>query len=136
MLCMFPSVFLCALAAKPIELLDDRKLIDLDKAIEFAKPGKDSFFPTEAAITPVSTTAVTTKPVKTETTITIRIQWETIFYNGKECEYQTLEEKLRKDSDADTIFRLEDDYAEAHIYTSTYKLLKGLQDEIGLRYKS
>lgn len=135
-LCMFPVLFLCALSAKPIELLDDRKLIDLDKAIEFAKPGKDAFFPTDAASISDPNAGSADDPENKETTISIRIQWETVFYDGKECEYRALEKKLRKDSNADTIFRLEDDYAEAHVYTDTYHLLSGLKSEIGLRYKS
>ena len=132
MLCVFSAMFLCAEGKKLPELLDDRKLINLDKAIEFAKPGADSFF--QAETTTAATAIVTTKPVVKEKNIRISIKSEIITYDGKECKYSELEEKLRKDNSKNTVFQLVDDYAETHIYKKVLNMLKNLHDEIGLTY--
>ena len=132
---MISVVFVCAWGTKPIELLDDKKLIDLDKAIEFAKPGADSLFPIESTAVTTSVHTTTTKPVPKEKKIYINVSSENITYDGKECKFNELEEKLRKNNDKNTTFILNDDFAEAHVYKKVLNLLKDLNNEIVLNYK-
>lgn len=130
LLLMLMTIVLCAWGEKPVELLDDQKLIDLNKAIDFARPGGELISPDDHTVT----TAVTTVTRVREEEIVINIRGESIKFNGSECSFEDLETKLRRSNKEHVRFRLTDDYAEAHLYRKTMTLLKDLNKEIKLRY--
>jgi len=129
-LLLFILLLLGAWGSKPVELLDDSKLIDLNKAIDFARPGGELITPDVTLFT----TAVTTEPQVVETEIIISIRGEMISYNGAECVFEDLEDKIRKMSKEHVTFKLVDDFAEAHLYKKILELLRELKEEIQLRY--
>lgn len=130
LLLMLMILVLCAWGEKPVELLDDQKLIDLNKAIDFAAPGGELVTQDDPAVT----AAVTAVTQIREEEIVISIRGERITYNGSECRFEDLEAKLRKTNKEHVRFRLVDDYAESHFYRKTLALLKDLNKEIQLRY--
>lgn len=142
---------------KKVELLSDKKLIDLSAAIGNCKLGADDMVqdigketPNPSA-TPVPMTSVTPKPTAKPTpqvTVTpkpdlpakpriqeIRVRDEQITYNYVPWpDLDILAAQLRRDHDERTTFRLVDDYAEAHTFRRMLGILSDLEAEIGLKY--
>ena len=114
-----------------VELLDDGKLIDLDKAIEFSMPGAD--IPHSQPDVPDPPPDVPDPPQNR--VIVISIRGTTITYNGSVFKGNvTFEQLLRRDNGENVRFELVDDFAEAHVYKGILKILKKLHEEIGLEY--
>lgn len=145
-LCLSLVLLLCAGGTKKVEFLDDYKLIDLEKAIEFAKPGADSVSDTEGENSgnPDSENNNGNTPeVPVEdkmNVIEIKITDETITYNGSVCKVDILENTevfenmlIRENKDK-TEFKLVDDFAEAHVYKCVLEILKKLHSEKGLKF--
>lgn len=119
-----------------VELLDDGKLIDLDKAIEFSMPGAD--IPHSQSDVP-DVPDDPGEPDRPDTpqnrVIVISIRGTTITYNGSVFKGNvTFEQLLRRDNGENVRFELVDDFAEAHVYKGILKILKKLHEEIGLEY--
>ena len=112
-----------------VELLDDGKLIDLDKAIEFSMPGADIPHPDVPDPQP------DVPDPHQNRVIVISIRGTTITYNGSVFKGNvTFEQLLRRDNGENVRFELVDDFAEAHVYKGILKILKKLHEEIGLEY--
>lgn len=112
-----------------VELLDDGKLIDLDKAIQFSMPGAD--IPHSQSDVP----DVPDDDTPQNRVIVISIRGTTITYNGSVFKGNvTFEQLLRRDNGENVRFELVDDFAEAHVYKGILKILKKLHEEIGLEY--
>ena len=142
---------------KKVELLSDKKLIDLSAAIGNCKLGADDMVqdigketPNPSA-TPVPMTSVTPKPTAKPTpkvtvtpaptrvplprTMDIRVRDQKVSYNYVEWpDLAILKEQIQKDFDERTTFRLVDDYAEAHTFRRMLGILSDLEAEIGLKY--
>lgn len=141
-LCLTSVLFICAWGEKKAELLDDRKLIDLDKAIEFAKPGADSIADTEGENEddPISETEIQQQVPNEKSIIVISIRDESVTYNGvayKKDIFSNIEDfenMLKRDNKGNVKFSLVDDFAEAHVYKQIFDVLKKLHSEIGLEF--
>lgn len=141
-LCLTSVLFICAWGEKKAELLDDRKLIDLDKAIEFAKPGADSIADTEGEYEddPISETEIQQQVPNEKSIIVISIRDESVTYNGvayKKDIFSNIEDfenMLKRDNKGNVKFSLVDDFAEAHVYKQIFDVLKKLHSEIGLEF--
>ena len=121
---MLAVPLLCAIGEN-VELLDNRKLIDLDKAIEFARPGGDSITPQEGTVQGgTSQTSV----------VEIRIEGVSVYYNGKKLGTEDFRKKLTDDKDRGRTFVLVDDFAEAKVYKRVRNTLRKLRDDIGLEF--
>lgn len=139
-------IFLVGFGKKEIELLDGKKLIDLSKAIEYAKPGGD--LEENKNTGDVSTEQQETETAdanenKTETEnledgekiIVISVRDRSITYNGfNVLSVNELEECIRRDYKENVRFILIDDWAEAHQYRSIVEKLKELHSEIGFEF--
>ena len=142
----------CGAIGNKVELRDNGKLIDLDKAIKVS-PGGTSMTPTDGVTggNAKSGDDTDTNPNNNNTndgindidnrasiqqTIQIKIWKNIVLYNG-EIMYnfeQNLEPKLRIDKTNGADFILVDDYAEADTYRGTLKILNRLKNEIGLKF--
>lgn len=133
-LCMFMILLWCSWGEKPVELLDDKKLIDLNKAIEFMEPGGELITPDD----PAYTTAVTTEQKPSEEMIYINVRGEQIKFDGEEITFEELEAKLRqklKKTDREHVtFKLADNFAEAHVYRNILGLLRDMNEKEGVKY--
>lgn len=147
-------LFLTVLAGwgkKTVELLNDKKLIDLNAALGNCILGEEDLIqennktetevtPSAAPkLTPTATPRPTAIPVPTskpqKVVIEIRVRAQTVTYNMTEWkDLDKLEEQIRKDYGVLLTFRLKDDYAEAHVYREMIAMLEKLEKEIGLRY--
>lgn len=143
---LITMLFLVGFGKKEIELLDGKKLIDLSKAIEYAKPGGDleeNVNAGEASSEQSETENVDANVNKTSTEdieegekiIVISIRDQTITYNGiSVVSVDKLEEYIRRDHKEKVQFTLVDDWAEAHQYRSVVAKMKELHSEIGLEF--
>jgi len=138
-------LFLAGFGKKTVELLSDKKLIDLNAAISLCLPGADSSEKedgdTQTDLTPAPTAAPTTVPAgpaeypENTRVITISIRGDIITYAAAMwIQPEKLEEKIRLDYRENVSFRLEDDFAEAHVYRKALAILKELETEIGLTF--
>ena len=142
---------------KKVELLSDKKLIDLSVAIGNCKLGAEDLIqengketPNPSA-TPVPMTSVTPKPTAKPTpkvtatpkpTLPAKPRIQDIIVRDEQITYNyvpwpdlsILTAQLRRDHDERTTFRLIDDYAEAHTFRQLLEILKDLEAEIGLKY--
>lgn len=143
-LCLSSVLLLCAWGTKKVDFLDNQKLIDLEKAIEFAKPGADSVSDTEGenegnADLEIESGNTPEVPVK-DSIIVISIRDEIITYNGSVYKEEILENTeafenmLIRDNNDKTEFKLVDDFAEAHIYKCVLEILKKLHSETDLKF--
>lgn len=143
-LCLSSVLILCAWGTKKVELLDNQKLIDLEKAIEFAKPGADSAVGSEGENSGESDSGnesgnAPEVPVK-DRIIVISIRDEIITYNGSVYKEEILENTeafenmLIRDNKDKTEFKLVDDFAEAHVYKCVLEILKKLHSETDLKF--
>ena len=169
LLALVSVLVLAGWSQKKVELLSDKKLIDLSAAIGKCTLGADDMTPDEGTSTqnpngqgtakptaaPTPRITVTPKPTVTPgassthaptihpkptvsikpRTLDISVRDEQVTYNYVSWpDLDLLKERLQKDHDERTSFRLIDDYAEAHVYRDMLKLLNELEAEIGLRY--
>lgn len=126
---------------KNVELLNDKKLIDLNIAMEKCLPGADVSDPENSSNTekPQNTVTPTITPQLTVTpkprTIVIRVRNRNITYDSIEWEnVDKLADRIRQDNSTLITFRLEDDFAEAHVYRRIMAVLADLEAELGIRY--
>ena len=126
---------------KNVELLNDKKLIDLNIAMEKCLPGADVSDPENSSNTekPQNTVTPTITPQLTVTpnprTIVIRVRNRNITYDSIEWEdVDKLADRIRQDNSTLITFRLEDDFAEAHVYRRIMAVLAELEAELGIRY--
>ena len=128
---------------KQVELLNDKKLIDLNLALQNCSLGADSKENTSDndekvdEIVPEITPTPTDKIVieEKEKTIVISIRGRNITYNfAKWNDIEKLKDKMKQDNGKLVSFRLVDDFAEAHIYKRVMAILSELELEIGLKY--
>ena len=157
------AISLLALAGwsrKKVELLSDKKLIDLSAAIGKCALGADELLPEEGdtvqdvnspdrmpamSVTPIPTQKLTPTPRPTSQpkpslppkprTLDISVRDMQVTYNHVPWpDLEILKAQLQKDHDERTTFRLVDDFAEAHVYRRMLEILNELEAEIGLRY--
>ena len=164
-LLLFLAVSLLVLVGwsqKKIELLNDKKLIDLNLAIGKCTLGAEDLIPDEGdstqdsnnsatvpgpvmSVTPKPTQGLTPTPKPTTQpkpslpakprTLDISIRDMQVTYNHVPWpDLEILKAQLQKDHDERTTFRLVDDFAEAHVYKQMLEILNELETKIGLRY--
>ena len=166
-LLLFLTVVLLVLVGwsqKKVELLNDKKLIDLNVAIGKCTLGAEDLVPEEGdsmqdvnnpvtapdpkiSVTPKPTPGITPThqptihpkptlpPLLKPRTLDISIRDQQITYNKVLWkDWEILKAQLQKDHDERTTFRLVDDFAEAHVYRQMLEILNELEAEIGLRY--
>ena len=128
---------------KQVELLNDKKLIDLNLALQNCSLGADSKENTSDndekvdEIVPEITPTPTDKIVieEKEKTIVISIRGRNITYDfAKWNDIEKLKDKMKQDHGEFVSFQLIDDFAEAHIYKRVMAILSELELEIGLKY--
>ena len=133
---------------KDVRLLDSGKLIDLDKAVELAKPGGMSG-DTEEAPGPDEDDK-DKKPDKREEDedpddtdpvaekIAIRVRGERIFYScgvAGNVNISQLKDRILSDYVSGASVTLIDDFAEAHVYRRALSILEEVKNDIGLSYR-
>ena len=153
LLAMIAMLVLAGWGKKEVRLLDSSKLIDLNKAIELAKPGGMAGDSEENAET--SSEAAEAEDAK-ETegdnhsvhdtldsvvkNIVIRVRGERISYTCGSINLDNISEtqlmnRIRSDYAAGAQVTLMDDFAETHAYKAVKGLLDELKEDIGLNYK-
>lgn len=133
-------VFLGGWGKKSVELLNDKKLIDLNEALQICMPGADSpddDINTENEREPENT-EIPDNPTDAKDDkkiIVISVRERIVTYGSTEkLEVVKLEERLRKDYRQGMTVRLVDDFAEAHVYKKVIAVLEQLEEETGLKY--
>ncbi len=144
---------------KNVELLNDKKLIDLSAALGNCILGAEDLLPEEdkthnqatpvpsvrptatpkATVTPRPTAVPTRKPTPTQSPqpeiFYISIRDQEITYHYEPCsDLDILRTQITRDHGELVSFRLIDNYAEAHVYRRVMGMLEELRNEIGLRY--
>ena len=134
-----------------VRLLDSSKLIDLNKAIEFAKSGgntgdseddnnNSSEISNDDKKEPDDNKDTNHDQIDNVTNnIVIRIREEKIFYTcgNKNLDgiiLKQLENRIRLDYSSGTQITLVDDFAESQTYKNVCEILDGLKKDIGLNY--
>lgn len=140
----FLMLLLVGWGEKKIELLDNNKLIDMDKAIEYAKPGgaweknENSSDSNKASdIDDQKTTQDKNgnqEDVGDSNTKYINVSGETISYCGLPISKDKLHDLLKSDNGESIRFVLVDDWAEAHIYREVKAILLEAKDSIGINF--
>ena len=137
LLVLLSVILLAGWGKKQVELLNDKKLIDLSKAIENCI-GADSLKPSDdtgSEINPDGGTQSDSGDAASEREIIISVRNKTVTYDNTEwTNLNTLETKIRQDFKGNVVFKLVDDYAEAHVYRYLMKVLEELQAEMGITY--
>jgi len=146
-LVFFSLLVLAGFGKKRVELLSDKKLIDLNAAITLCLPGADSVEPEddrkqeEPSVAPEPTVVPTKRPEQSESgtgemyTVVISVRERVITYDsGGQIKLVKLEDKIRKDYKNGANFKLVDDFAEAHVYRGIIEILEKLEAEIGISY--
>ena len=161
LLLMVSLLVLAGWGQKKVELLSDKKLIDLSAAIGNCTLGAEELIPEDGkdtpnpSATPVPMTSVTPKPTAAPTltsmpaptihpkptlppkprTRDISVRDQIVTYKAVSWpDLDVFMEQLRQDQDEWTTFHLVDDYAEAHVYRRIKKMLEELKTELGLKY--
>ncbi|MBQ8632157.1 MAG: hypothetical protein IJ420_00960 [Lachnospiraceae bacterium] len=134
---------------KKVELLSDKKLIDLSAAIGNCTLGADDMTPDDgtstpkpngqAGVTPTAAPTPTRSPqpiiVPNAKTIIISIRDEAISYDLRIVnDMESLEKRITIENADHISFKLVDNYAEAHVFRRVRALLEELEAEIGIRY--
>ena len=128
---------------KQVELLNDKKLIDLNLALQNCSLGADSKENTSdndekvEEVLPKITEIPDDKIVieKKEKTIVISVRGRDITYDfAKWNDIDKLKDKMKQDNGELVSFQLVDDFAESHIYKRVMTILSELELEIGLKY--
>ena len=139
-------LFLLGAGSKNVELLDsDKQLIDLDKAIEYAKPGgawasDEASNETEEESADDSNTVETQNDLNTEKeaieqtiTVVISVRGKVITYKGSMISgVDELKDNIATEGLSLTKFSLVDAYADSKVYKECMKLLEdsGAQYEL------
>jgi len=123
-LMVFSFLFLAGWGQKKVELLNDKKLIDLDAAIERCIPGADA---------PEEDNNNSTDGQNTEYVISVRNRQVT-YKNEKYINMDRLKDSIKQDNGKGVSFKLVDDFAEAHVYKKVMAILSELRKEVGLKY--
>lgn len=129
------AALLVAWKLKPVELIDDKLLIDLDITIQDAdwgqeSSGEDTDTPGTKDDDSVPVVVPTAAPEDLEE-ITILLRGERLKVNDVSMHsLDTVEKLLDKKCGDGTRVYLIDDYAEAHVYKSVLELLKRKQAQI------
>ena len=139
-ICLLFTVFLCA-ASDGVKLRDNKKLIDLDKAID-TKPGGSSFFDVQGENGGTSSSPAKADPSSVgdtssaadDTEIRIVVHDTDITYNGKPLGTDSFKEKLGNDHKRGCTFVLVDDYAAAKQYKNVRKTFISLKEDMGLSF--
>jgi hypothetical protein len=120
-------IALCSWGEKAVELLDSRKLIDLDKAIDIATPGGAAIFEDDQNDTDTEQTGSQNQSSKI---LVVTVRDEQITYNQKSVsDVKELAKKVSMDLKDGMKISLVDDYAEAHVYRDVLKALKEIRSE-------
>lgn len=140
---------------KKVELLSDKKLIDLSAAIGNCTLGAEELTPDEGSSTanpngpegatpaPTVTPRPTAQPtasqqpiiVQKAQTIFISVRDEAILYDLRQVEdTDKLKKRITVDHADHVTFKLIDNYAEAHVFRRIMELLEELETEMGIRY--
>lgn len=120
-------ITLCSWGEKAVELLDSRKLIDLEKAIEISTPGGAAIFEDDQNDTDTEQNGSQNPSSKI---LVVTIRDEQITYNHKSVSgVEELAKKVRMDLKEGMKISLVDDYAEAHVYRDVLKALKEIRSE-------
>ena len=136
-ICIFTAVLLLGAWGENVELLDDKKkLIDLDNAIEFARPGGGSATQQEGDTEgkPPEEAAGGDTNIPVTNVIEITIQGRTVYYNGKELGSDSFVNKLTDDNAKGRTFVLVDDYADASVYKNVRKTMREQKEKNGLEF--
>ena len=147
LICM---LVLAGWGGKEVRLLDSGKLIDLDKAVELAKPGGMSGDTEEAPGSDEDDDDKKTDkseddedPDDTDPAavkIAIRIRGERIFYScgvagNVNISDTQLKDRILSDYVSGASVTLIDDFAEAHVYRRALSILEEVKDDTGLSFK-
>ncbi|MBR1476452.1 MAG: hypothetical protein IJ608_00625 [Lachnospiraceae bacterium] len=149
LLIIIAAFMLIGFAKKEVRLLDDNKLIILDKAIDLAKPGGMSG---NSQGEPQGNIANGKEesgggnnieygnPDNITGKIVIRIRGKKISYTfgdikNDDISDTQLESRIRSDYNAGVQVILMDDFAEAHAYKAVREILNKLKNNVGLTYK-
>lgn len=120
------AALLVAWKLKPVELIDDKLLIDLDTTVQDADWGKENI--REETDSPV---IVPTAAPEDLEEITLLIRGERLKVNDVSMHsLDTVEKLLDMKCGEGTRVYLIDDYAEAHVYKSVLELLRRKQTQI------
>lgn len=136
------AAFICAAALligwkiKPVELIDDKLLIDLDTAIVEAGWGQEGNptdepddTKTENGDKDSDNTGITVKPNPDEkSTVTVSVRGEDITMDGVAVkDAAALRTRLSLLMESGSTVVLEDNYAEAHVYKDVFQVLEIMQ---------
>ena len=136
---VFALLFLVGWGKQSVKLLDDKKLIDLDAAIQACLHGASMSEGEENVDNPNApeNTQAPTDPkeeIDQERTIVISVRDQGITYDEEEIELSKLEYQIRQEYHDKVTVRLVEDFAEAHVYRKIRAILSKLEEEIGLEY--
>lgn len=151
MKCSKKSILICVISLstasiligwkiKPVELVDNKLLIDLDSVIHESSWGQEGF-PDN-----ISTNETSEEPKEKDidskiphdidlsnmemNALSISIQGEKIILDDLEIkDVETLKNILSQKIDKTVSISLEDDYAESHLYKKVYQMIEQLQSE-------
>lgn len=140
---LISMLFFVGWGKKQIELLDDKKLIDLAVAIEYAKPGGDleqnedisnETKESEESQNDAEANMTDKENIQEgEKDIVISIHDQAITYDGQSVEsVEKLEEYIRRDNGENVCFVVVEDWAESHRYKEVVKTIKMLKSELGI----
>ena len=148
LLMIFSFMFLVGWGKKSVELLNDKKLIDLNLAIERCIPGADAPDNNDTSDSNEeennennNDVTITVTPDDKEDmeeedrtlVISVRnrkVTYETVEYTNMD----KLKERIKQDNGERVTFKLVDDFAEAHVYKEVMSILSELESELGLKY--
>lgn len=131
------GTFLVGWGNKKIELLDNNKLINLDKAIEYAKPGGAWSKNTEDQLEENISVNNEYKEdiIAGDTNVKyIYVKDEQVIYDGTNISEEKLSEVIECDYREQITFVLVDDWAEASLYRRIRQKLDNLHESIGLSF--
>lgn len=151
---LFSLLFLVGFGKKSVELLSNKKLIDLDAAIQICMPGAESQEkengentknPVPPTVTPTPVVKPTTTPQPTATPKpTTKPKPRAVVINVRDCtvtcgstvweDFDALKERIAREANSSVTFHLVDDFAEAHVYRKIIAILEELDAELGISY--
>lgn len=149
---IFSLMLLAGWGKKNVELLNDKKLIDLDAAIGICIPGADAAQASDNVVN--QSDAENEEHNEENMTAEIALddkerideekQVRVIKIRARKIVYETVEytdidelkNKIKQDNGKNVTFKLVDDFAEAHVYKEVKSMLSELEQEIGLKYSN
>lgn len=136
----FSLLFIAGWGKKNVELLNDKKLIDLNVAIGLCMPGADALssdINTDNDIESEDEESLTDTRDHIEDgerTIVISVRDQKVTYDSEWIDLDNLKDRIRQDCSDKVSFQLVDDFAETHVYQCVLTILADLKSEIGLKY--